>query len=292
MLITIASGKGGTGKTTVAVNLALTLKELLPVVLLDCDVEEPNVHLFLQPVVNESEKVMTTVPKIDGNKCDGCGKCSEFCAFNAIAIVKGKPITFPELCHSCRGCTLVCPTGAITETPRQIGLVEKGTCSVIKTTKGTLKIGSPLAPMVVDAVRNTAPLHHGDQAVIIDASPGTSCAVVAAAKDTDFCLLVTEPTPFGLNDLTLAVELAKKLGLPHGVVINRAGLGDHSIYDYCHEADIPILMEIPFDTKYAACYARGGRLVEEFPDLSDRFLKLWDVIQHHAKRHQREEPKT
>ncbi|NMB10824.1 MAG: P-loop NTPase [Firmicutes bacterium] len=283
MLITIASGKGGTGKTTIAVNLALSLKEKLPVVLLDCDVEEPNAHLFLQPTFGQSQRVMTTIPEIDEDKCNGCGKCSKFCAFNAIAVVNHKPLTFPELCHSCGGCALVCPTRAITEVQREIGLVETGVGCGIDTTKGELAIGSPLAPMVVEAVRETAPKDHTEKAVIIDASPGTSCAVVAAAENTDFCLLVTEPTPFGLNDLTLAVELAQKLGLPHGVVINRAGLGDRKVYDYCHQTGIPILMEIPFQTQYAACYARGGRLVEEFPDLKARFLQLWDLIRAHAK---------
>lgn len=285
MLITIASGKGGTGKTTIAVNLALALKEELPVVLLDCDVEEPNVHLFLQPTFDKSQKVITAIPKVDESRCNGCGECHRFCAFNAIAIVNHKPLTFPELCHSCGGCALVCPTGAITEVQREIGIVETGVGYGIETTKGALAIGSPLAPVVVEAVRKTAPQDHTNKAVIIDASPGTSCAVVAAAQNTDFCLLVTEPTPFGLNDLTLAVKLAQKLGLPHGVVINRTGLGDSSVYDYCYQADIPILMEIPFDTKYAACYARGGRLVEEFPDLKDRFHQLWDLICKHAKRH-------
>lgn len=289
MLITIASGKGGTGKTTVAVNLALTLKNLLPVVLLDCDVEEPNAHLFIQPSFDEAEAVTTTVPKIETSECNGCGRCIEFCAFNAIAIVNHKPITFPELCHSCGGCSLVCPTGAVTEVSRQIGLVKTGSGCGIQIAKGSLGIGSPLAPMVVNGVRKTTPKDHSDRAVIIDASPGTSCAVVAAAQDTDYCLLVTEPTPFGLHDLTLAVELARRLRLPYGVVVNRTGLGDGGVYDYCQEAGIPILMEIPFEPKYAACYARGGRLVEEFPDLKDRFLRLWDLISKQVRQHQRGE---
>ncbi|NMB44785.1 MAG: P-loop NTPase [Firmicutes bacterium] len=283
MLIAIASGKGGTGKTTIAVNLALSLKDTHDVVLLDCDVEEPNVHLFMQPTFTDQAEVMTTVPEIAMDKCDGCGKCSEFCAFHAIGVAGHRPITFPELCHSCGGCTLVCPSGAITEVPRRIGSIEIGCGSGISNVKGALEIGSPLAPMVVDAVRNAIPQDHSNKAIIIDASPGTSCAVVAATQNADFCLLVTEPTPFGLNDLTVAVELARRLELPHGVVINRAGLGDSSIHDYCNRTGIPILMEIPFELKYAACYARGGRLVEEFPDLKDKFLRLWDLIQQQTK---------
>ena len=282
MLITVASGKGGTGKTTIAVNLALTLKEMMPVMLLDCDVEEPNAHLFLQPTFTDQEKVFTTIPLVDETRCDGCGKCSEFCAYNAIAMVKEKPMIFPELCHGCGGCTLVCPTKAISETSREIGRTDSGWGSSIQITRGYLQIGSPLAPHVVNAVRGVIPPDHSDKAVIIDAPPGTSCAVVAAAQNTDFCLLVTEPTPFGLHDLGLAVELAKELELPHGVVINRAGLGDRGVYDYCQRAGIPILMEIPFDKKYATCYARGDRLVEEFPDLKEKFTKLWDMIQTHA----------
>ncbi|NLJ86761.1 MAG: P-loop NTPase [Firmicutes bacterium] len=278
MLITIASGKGGTGKTTIAVNLALIIKEMLPVMLLDCDVEEPNAHLFLQPSFTQHRGVFTTVPKVDETKCDGCGRCSSFCAYGAIAIVEKQPIIFPELCHSCGGCSLVCPTEAITEIPRKIGSVETGAGKGIQITKGSLAIGSPLAPVVVNAVRDTAPANHRGRVVIIDASPGTSCSVVAAVQNTDFCLLVTEPTPFGLHDLALAVELATKLQLPYGVVINRSGLGDSGVYDYCSEARIPILMEIPFDTRYASCYAKGGLLVEAFPDLKEQFHNLWDRI--------------
>ncbi|NMB25434.1 MAG: P-loop NTPase [Firmicutes bacterium] len=279
MLIAVASGKGGTGKTTVAVNLALTLQNKLPVTLLDCDVEEPNAHLFLQPAFTKQEKVLTTMPVVDDTRCDGCGQCSVFCAFNAIAMVERRPMIFPELCHGCGGCSLACPTNAISEVSREIGRVDIGNSYNIQMSRGYLQIGSPLAPLVVGAVRETAPWDHSSKAIIIDAPPGTSCAVVAAAQNTDFCLLVTEPTPFGLNDLRLAVELAKKLELPHGVVINRAGLGDRGVYDYCHKKRLPILMEIPFDKKYAACYARGGQLVEEFADLKSKFARLWDQIQ-------------
>lgn len=286
MQIAIASGKGGTGKTTIAVNLALALQDELPITLLDCDVEEPNTHLFLQPDFTKQEKVLTTIPQVDDTKCDGCGKCNAFCAFNAIALVNKKPMIFPELCHGCGGCSLVCPSQAIGEVSREIGWIDCGSSQDISMTRGYLSIGSPLAPRVVNAVRESAPKAHANALVIIDAPPGTSCATVAATANTDYCLLVTEPTPFGLNDLRLAVELVRKLGLPFGVIVNRAGLGEQGVYDYCHDEGIPILMEIPFDSKFAACYARGGRLVEEFPELKGKFASLWDRIQAHASQGQ------
>ena len=285
MQIVIASGKGGTGKTTTAVNLALTLQNVLPVTLLDCDVEEPNVHLFLRPEFATKTKVFSTVPVVNTAKCDSCGECSSFCAFNAIAVIKAHPIVFPELCHGCGGCSLVCPQGAITEKPRQIGRVEHGTSESILVSHGYLQIGSPLAPDVVEAVREGSSNRRTNEVVIIDAPPGTSCAVVAAAQGADYCLLVTEPTPLGLNDLQLAVGLARKLGLPHGVIVNRAGVGDRQVYEYCYRENIPILMEIPFNPKYAACYARGGRLVEEFPTLRTQFQNLWKQIQREVAEH-------
>ena len=277
MIITVASGKGGTGKTTVAVNLALTLENILSVQILDCDVEEPNVHLFLHPEFRYSEIVTLPVPAVDQGKCVGCGKCSEICAFNAIIVLGTKVVIFPELCHGCGGCSRFCPEGAISENPKEIGGIEGGWAGQIAFIQGRLNVGNPLAPTVINAVKKRGKTSQAD-VTIIDAPPGTTCPVVASLKDCDFCILVTEPTPFGLNDLILAVDVARHLQIPFGVVINRADLGNKDILNYCEGEEIPILAQIPFDRRYAACYARGGRLVEEFPELKEAFKELWERI--------------
>lgn len=277
MVIAVASGKGGTGKTTVAVNLALTLEGTMPVELLDCDVEEPNAHLFLHPILETSEEVTLPVPVVDDSKCNACGRCGEVCAFHAIIPLGNQVMTFPELCHGCGGCSRFCPTGAISEEPRGIGVVESGRAGRIEFVQGKVNVGNPLAPPVVRAVKSKTGARQG-KVVIIDAPPGTSCPVVASVKDSDFCMLVTEPTPFGLNDLVLAIDMARELGIPFGVVINRSGLGNRDLVTYCRREKIPILLEIPFDRRYAACYARGGRLVEEFPELKEAFRGLWRRI--------------
>ncbi|MEW6227843.1 MAG: ATP-binding protein [Bacillota bacterium] len=274
MVIAVASGKGGTGKTTIAVNLALTLEGERLVELLDCDVEEPNAHLFLHPILETSEEVTLPVPVVDESKCNACGRCGEVCAFHAIIPLGNQVMTFPELCHGCGGCSRFCPTGAISEEPREIGAVESGSAGQIEFVQGKVNVGNPLAPPVVRAVKSRIEARQG-KVVIIDAPPGTSCPVVASVKDSDFCVLVTEPTPFGLNDLVLAIDMVKKLGIPFGVVINRSGLGNRDLVTYCRREKIPILLEIPFDRTYAACYARGGRLAEEFPELKEAFRGLW-----------------
>ncbi|NPV81786.1 MAG: P-loop NTPase [Firmicutes bacterium] len=278
MIISVASGKGGTGKTTVAVNLALTLEGNLPVQLLDCDVEEPNAHLFLNPVFETTEKVTLPVPVVDESRCNSCGRCGEVCAFHAIIVLGGRVITFPELCHGCGGCSRFCTTGAISEEAKEIGLIESGHSGEIAFIQGKMNIGTPLAPPVIRAVKDKIIDHGTNGVVIIDAPPGTSCPVVASVKDSDFCILVTEPTPFGLNDLTLAIGMVRELGIPFGVVINRSGLGNEDLVGYCEREEIPILLEIPFDRRYAACYARGGRLIEEFPELKAAFRGLWRKI--------------
>ena len=292
MIVSVASGKGGTGKTTVAVNLALALdlEGTTSVSLLDCDVEEPNAHLFLHPVLETSEPVTLPVPVVDENRCTGCGICAEVCAFHAVLSLGGRAITFPDLCHGCGGCARFCPEGAISETPRQIGVAETGWVSragapaaaaqAIRFVHGRVDIGVALAPPVVKAVRSEAGPASGSAngAVIIDSPPGTSCPVVASVKGSDYCILVTEPTPFGLNDLTLAVDMVRELGVPLGVVINRAGLGDARVAAYCARENIPVLLEIPFDRRLAACYARGGQLVREFPELGNSLRGLWRQI--------------
>ncbi|NLJ59587.1 MAG: P-loop NTPase [Firmicutes bacterium] len=284
MIISIASGKGGTGKTTVAVNLALTLMETESVYLLDCDVEEPNAHLFLRPRLEGSAKVTVPVPIVDEEQCNECGRCGETCAFNAILPLGKHVLTFHELCHGCGGCALLCPTGAIREEPLEIGVVEWGHAGSISHIHGRLKIGSPLAPPVVRAVKKHAQNRSLGAVSIIDAPPGTSCPVVASVSGSDFCLLVTEPTPFGLHDLTLAVDMVRELGVNFGVVINRAGLGNGGLVDYCRAENIPILARIPFDRKYAKCYAKGGRLIEEFPEIRKILQDLWHAVCVSAER--------
>jgi len=220
LIISIASGKGGTGKTLVATSLVLTLKERGKVQLLDCDVEEPNDHVFMKPVITHSEAVSIPVPKVDESKCTHCGKCAEVCAYNAIAVLGEHVLVFPELCHGCGACSYLCPEGAISEEGKEIGTVEAGYSDSTDFAHGRLSIGEAMAPPIIRKVKALA---NGDGTVIIDVSPGTSCPVVEAVKDSDFCLLVTEPTPFGLNDLALAVEMVRKLNIPCGVVLYSFG---------------------------------------------------------------------
>ncbi|HUV51252.1 MAG: ATP-binding protein [Bacteroidota bacterium] len=274
MIISIASGKGGTGKTTVATNLALSLES--GVQLLDCDVEEPNCHLFLNPLIEETITVFTPVPEIDEDKCTFCRKCVDICRFKVIAIVGETVLTFPELCHSCGGCMVVCPEDAITETGRELGVIEKGSLNNIDFVHGRLRIGEAMSPPLIKKVRSFA---RSDKINIIDAPPGTSCPVIAAMKNTDFVLLVTEPTPFGLHDLKLALEAVKILGIPHGLVINRSDIGDSRVQEYAGQENLPILMEIPFDRRIAEAYSRGRPIVEEMPEWKEKFLKLYSQVE-------------
>ncbi len=275
MIISIASGKGGTGKTLVATSLALSLKDKSAVQLLDCDVEEPNDHIFLKPSLTHSESVFIPIPKVDKSKCTYCGKCAEVCAYNAIAVIKENVLVFPELCHGCGACSYLCPEGAISEENKEVGIVEMGSSDSIDFVHGKLNVGEVMAPPIIRKVKEYV---KPEATVIVDVSPGTSCPVVEAIKDSDFCLLVTEPTPFGLNDLVLAVGVTRELNIPCGVVLNRAGVGDGKVAEYCLKENIPILSVIPLDTKIAVLYSKGVSLVEGIPERKEDFLKLFDKI--------------
>jgi len=279
MIISIASGKGGTGKTTIATNLAVALGT--DVNLLDCDVEEPNDHIFIQPKITHTEKVILKVPQVDMNKCSLCGKCQEICQFQAIVVVGTTVLTFPELCHSCGGCMEVCPENAITEIDREMGIFEAGTRNGVSFAYGRLFVGQVMAVPAIERVRAAV---QPDKVNIIDAPPGTSCPVISSVKDTDFLILVTEPTPFGLNDLKLAVGMVKILAIPHGIVINRSDLGDDKVKEYAKEENIPILMEIPFDRQIAETYSKGKLLVEELPEWKERFIHLYEDVVKYAKK--------
>lgn len=275
MVISVASGKGGTGKTLVATSLALSLKERCSVQLLDCDVEEPNAHIFLKPVINERESVCIPVPVVDEGKCTYCGRCAEVCAYKAIAVLKDRVLVFAPLCHGCGACSYLCPEKAISEQPREIGLVETGEAEGLDFVHGKLSVGEAMAPPVIRMVKRHI---NPDRTAIIDVSPGTSCPVVEALRGSDFCLLVTEPTPFGLNDLVLAVGAVRKLGIPCGVVINRAGVGDGKVEEYCLSEDIPLLLTIPLDARIAGFYSQGQPLVTALPEWKKPFLDLFDSI--------------
>ena len=275
MIISIASGKGGTGKTLVATSLALSLKDNGKVQLLDCDVEEPNDHLFLKPIFTKREGVYIPIPKVDEEKCTYCGKCAEVCAYNAIASMKKKVLVFPELCHGCGACSYLCPEGAISEEGNEIGIVERGYSGNLQFVRGKLNIGEAMAPPVIRKVKEQI---NPEGTVIIDVSPGTSCPVVESIKGSDFCLLVTEPTPFGLNDLVLAVEVLRKLDIPCGLILNRAGVGDRKVEEYCLKESIPIMLTIPLDTRIASYYSKGIPLVEGIPQWREHFLQLFDKV--------------
>jgi MinD superfamily P-loop ATPase len=279
MIIAVASGKGGTGKTTTAVNLALAqgTKDLQ---FLDCDVEEPNAHLFLKPDIGNKETVSIPVPEIDEEKCNYCGRCAEICAFNAIAVLKENVMIFPELCHGCGGCAYFCPEKAITEIPRGIGTLEKGTAFGFDFLHGHLNPGEAMSPPLINAVKSEI---DANKHVLIDAPPGTSCPVVAAVKGSDFCLLVTEPTPFGLNDLILAAQMLKKLHIPAGVLVNRADIGNSCVDDYCRREGLPVLAYVPWDRELARLYARGEPVVLHSSDWKERFKAIWEKIMEAAE---------
>ena len=315
MIISIASGKGGTGKTTVAVNLALSINH--GVQFIDCDVEAPNSHIFLKPVIHSRDTVTILVPDIDLSKCNYCGKCAQICAYNAIAVVKevtasnprqsenpavsrksqptkGSVLVFSELCHGCGACSYLCPQKAIEEVGREIGALQigevhndnsynsdkKDKIEDIQFVSGLLNVGQALCPPLIRAVKQQI---NPQKTCIIDAPPGVSCPVIESVKNSDFCVLVTEPTPFGLNDLILAVETLRKINIPFAVVINRFDLGNKAVEDYCDKENIPIFMRIPYSKDIAVAYSKGVPIVEALPEYKQRFMDLYNKIQDKTK---------
>ncbi|SHE73942.1 ATP-binding protein [Desulforamulus putei] len=276
MIISVASGKGGTGKTLVATSLALSLlDEQKQVQLLDCDVEEPNAHIFFNSQPVYEEVVTLPVPQVEYARCQYCGKCSEVCQFRAIALLKRTLVIFPDVCHSCGGCWHLCPAGALEPVAREVGNVRISRAGSLEIVSGSLKLGTHISPPVVKAVRQK---ENRENIVIIDGPPGSSCPVMAAVAGTDFCILVTEPTPFGLNDLSLAVEMLQVLGVPCGVVINRDVPGNDIIDRFCQEKGLQILLRIPFQTKIARAYARGIPLVKSDPLWREKFRDLYHRV--------------
>jgi MinD superfamily P-loop ATPase len=273
MKIAIASGKGGTGKTTLAVNLASVIPDA--VTLLDCDVEEPNCHIFLSPKVERSEAIGVMVPVVDPDRCLACGSCSRFCQYHAIAGLDTGPLIFPELCHSCGGCARVCPAGALSETTREIGVVEEGWAGPVRVIQGRLRVTEASSPPLIRAVKKRAPL---DGTALIDCPPGTSCPVITALRGVDFTILVTEPTPFGLHDLRLAVETVRALGIPFAVVINRAQDENRQIRDYAETEGIPTLLEIPDSREIAEAYSRGESVLTALPGLRENLERLYERL--------------
>ncbi|MGB9794298.1 ATP-binding protein [Caldisericum exile] len=275
MIISVASGKGGTGKTLISTNLALSLKDK-NIQFLDCDVEEPNAFLFLKPEIKEEIPVEMLVPIVEEEKCTHCKKCAEFCEFSAILVSPNRVQIFPELCHSCGGCALVCETNAIKETPFRIGSVKKGNSSHIELVYGELEVSKPLAVPIIRKVKDNT---DKNRLVIIDAPPGASDPVIASVKGSHFVILVTEPTPFGLHDLKIAVSVIKELQIPHGVVINRANIGNKDVYEFCKSNGIPILLEIPYDRHIAELYSRAIPIVEVMNEWVEKFQKLYSDIE-------------
>jgi MinD superfamily P-loop ATPase len=272
MIVSVASGKGGTGKTTVAVGLALSLPN---VQLLDCDVEEPNSHIFIKPDFKEREVVYVPVPEVDQSECNGCGRCQEVCVYNAIAVVKNKVLVFPELCHGCGACIYFCSEKALKEVDKEIGIVETGSKNGLHFSHGQLKIGEMIAPPLIKAVKKKI---LQDKTVIIDAPPGTACPMINAINDSNLVILVTEPTPFGLNDLILALEVVRKVGIAFGVIINRSDIGNDKVIRYCRRENISVLMQIPFDKEIAVAYSKGISLVDVNPKYKKDFISLYENI--------------
>ncbi len=281
MIIAVASGKGGTGKTMVAASLALSLAALTPEqppLFLDCDVEAPNAHLFLHPALTEQQEVGLLIPSVDEAKCTHCGKCAEVCQYHAIAVLGQKTLVFPQLCHGCGSCTALCPEKAITEMPDRMGVIERGPAAAgISFARGVLDVGEPMAVPVIRQIKKWAQ-PAPSQVTLRDAPPGTSCPVVETVRGSDYLLLVTEPTPFGLHDLSLAVQVAVELGLPAGVIINRENGPYPALEAFCAEQGLPVLLRIPFERAIAEGVAQGKTLVGIHPDYGDRFRQMFMQI--------------
>lgn len=274
--IAIASGKGGTGKTTIATNLACAIAEAgITVQYLDCDVEEPNGHIFLKPEIEKTYSVNIGVPEVDEELCNGCCKCGELCQYNAIVCLKNKPLVFEQLCHSCGGCILVCPTGAIKEKAKEIGFVDTGSAKDVKFGHGRLKIGDIHTPSLIKHVKSNS---IKDGVIIIDAPPGTSCPVIQALKGSDFVLLVTEPTPFGLNDLKLAVGMVRELEIPFAVVINRSDPNEKMVNEYCRQENIEVILQIPEERRIAEAYSVGTMIIDALPEFKKDFIELYERV--------------
>jgi MinD superfamily P-loop ATPase len=275
MKIAIASGKGGTGKTTVATAFAQALsKAQKSVSLLDCDVEAPNSHIFIQPELDQFEDVNMLIPSVDAEACTGCGKCAEVCQFHAIVVIGGQTLVFPEMCHGCGSCTLICPEKAITEIPNRLGILEGGLSQEgIRFGHGILDIGEPMAVPVISKLKKWQDLMDAE-IVLIDSPPGASCPVVESLRGTDYIILVTEPTPFGLHDLRQAYKVTQELEIPAGVIINRTGIGDKGVEQYCEEMGLQILMQIPLEREIGRGIAQGKSLLEIKPEYENRFLQL------------------
>jgi MinD superfamily P-loop ATPase len=285
MIIAVASGKGGTGKTTVAASLALALEEMdKPISFLDCDVEAPNGHLFLKPVFDQRRDVNILIPQVDEALCTNCGRCAEGCEFHAIVVLGGTPLVFSELCHGCGSCTLECPEKAISEVPQILGILERGSANKqINFARGLLNIGEPMAVPVISQLKKWQ-VPGSEEIVILDSPPGTSCPVVESIRGANFVLLVTEPTPFGLHDLKLAAQLTEKLGIPSGVIVNRDGVGDTKVDDFCQDVGLPILMRIPLERVIGEGVAQGKTLIGIQPEYQEYFQQLYERIQERVKK--------
>jgi MinD superfamily P-loop ATPase len=279
MMVAIASGKGGTGKTTVSAAVATVWQH--PVIAMDLDVEEPNLHLFLKPQMLGQEKAYIQVPVVDQSKCTYCRACAELCQFKAITVLGTTVLVFSDMCHGCGGCLAVCPTQALSSDRRELGEILWGRSDAIGFLMGRSRVGEAMSPPLMREVKKKLSVLMQDTAadVIVDAPPGVSCPAVNAVMDADVIVLVTEPTPFGLYDLQLAHEAFTSLGKPMGVVINRAGLGENKIYDFCQSSGLPIWCEIPYDRRIAAAYAEGRIVTTRNPELQAMFIGLAAEIQ-------------
>ncbi|EJG07221.1 Cobyrinic acid ac-diamide synthase [Methanofollis liminatans DSM 4140] len=275
MQIVIASGKGGTGKSTVAANLAWSRARAAPVTLVDCDVEEPNLHLFF-PGGHTDTPVTRLVPAFDSERCTRCGDCGRFCQFGAIAVLKDRVLFFPEICHSCGGCALVCPNAAITERPISLGRIEeRHPLPDLRLISGVMNEGEAVGIPVIQAAKEAAA---GDATVILDSSPGTACPVIETVKGSDVCVLVTEATPFGLHDLKLAAEVVSSLGVPACVVINRSCGDEDETEAFCREQGLPVFLRIPFSREIAAVQNRGGLISRDLPGWQTAFAGLYEQV--------------
>jgi MinD superfamily P-loop ATPase len=278
MRIAVASGKGGTGKTTIATSLALSLSPRQPVLFLDCDVEAPNAHLYLRPSFNEHKEAVILLPTIDPAKCSACGKCVEVCQFHALALIGKKVLVFPQLCHGCGSCTLNCPENAISEKSNPIGVLESGrTKTGIDFARGVLTISEPMPTPIIRQLKRWKK-GSSDQVIILDAPPGASCSVVETVRESDFVLLVTEPTPFGLHDLKQMTGILHEMFIPAGVIINRNEIGDASVETFCKAENIPVLLRIPFDRQIAEGTAKGKPLTEIYPSYASAFEQAYRHI--------------